>query len=71
MTCFEGATGHLPLASSSPILHCARNTDALEAPLASYTMTTDVNSFFDDIDPTVLVDGDGRAYLYGQHQPEG
>jgi len=38
--------------------------DARGTALVTNAMTTDVNSFFDDIDPTVFIDDDGQAYLY-------
>ena len=38
--------------------------DARGTALVTTAMTTAVNSFFDDIDPTVLVDDSGQAYLY-------
>ena len=38
--------------------------DARGSALVTNTMTTAVNSSFDDIDPTVLIDDSGQAYLY-------
>ena len=38
--------------------------DARGSALVTNNMTTAVNSFFDDIDPTVYVDASGQAYLY-------
>ncbi|GAA4377456.1 glycoside hydrolase family 43 protein [Hymenobacter koreensis] len=38
--------------------------DARGTALITNNMTTSVNSFFDDIDPTVFIDGNGQAYLY-------
>ena len=38
--------------------------DALGTALVTNSMTTGVNSFFDDIDPTVFIASNGQAYLY-------
>ena len=38
--------------------------DARGTALVTNAMTTAVNSFFDDIDPTVFIDPSGQAYLY-------
>ena len=38
--------------------------DARGTALVTNDMTTAVNSFFDDIDPTVFIDKTGQAYLY-------
>ena len=38
--------------------------DARGTALVTNNMTTAVNSFFDDIDPTVFIDRTGQAYLY-------
>ncbi|TYZ06514.1 family 43 glycosylhydrolase [Hymenobacter lutimineralis] len=38
--------------------------DARGSALITNDMTTKVNSFFDDIDPTVIIDDAGQAYLY-------
>ena len=38
--------------------------DARGSALITNDMTTAVNSFFDDIDPTVIIDGKGQAYLF-------
>lgn len=38
--------------------------DATGVPLITNGMTTDVNSSWDDIDPSVFIDDDGQAYLF-------
>ncbi len=38
--------------------------DARGTALVTNDMTKAVNSYFDDIDPTVLIDDDGQAYMY-------
>ncbi len=38
--------------------------DARGSALVTNDMTTDVDIWWDDIDPTVFIDDDGRAYLY-------
>jgi len=43
-------------------------TDARGTALITNDMTTDVSITWDDIDPTVLIDDDGQAYMYwGNH----
>ena len=39
-------------------------TDALGKALITNDMTTQTNISWDDIDPTVMIDDDGQAYLF-------